>query len=611
MFGIPTFDLLTDKGKQEFIEYIVNLTRKEIISYSPSYVDSSSGVSDLIGNIVYQNTKYLDFDTVNPGSSDVGQIAWNDTEGTLEFGLKGGNLTLQIGQEQAHLVKHADNTGLTKGKAVYIVGSDGSNHTVRYALADSDPTSSKTFGIMGESVSGGAKAFCTTQGMLSGVDTSALTEGAAIWLSPTVSGGLTSTKPTAPNHLVLLGWCIRSSASNGSIFVHIVNGFELDELHDVQVTSVQPNDLLQYDSTIPSWKNVATIGASKVTGTAVTQADTGTVTSTMILDGTIVNADINASAAIDKTKISGTAITAADTGTVTSTMILNDTIVNADINSAAAIAYSKLNLNNSIVQADLVAALQALLVPTGTITPFAGGTLPSGWVWCDGATYDGNNATYTALWNTIGVTYGGTGQSAFIVPDLRGNIPIGVKTTQTSNPDVSARGKTGGAYTFTLTTNQIPAHQHPFTPAGTMSGSTASFDASHGHTDTLAAPAHTHTITHTHDSSAAGFRYVTNAAGGGSLSLLQYSGGTSTTRDTGYNTGGSSAANTGAASATALTGTIANATTNTSAASLNHSHGIGTIAFTGTAGNTNNNTTTGSAVNNFSPYVAVNYIIKL
>jgi len=81
----------------------------------------------------------------------------------------------------------------------------------------------------------------------------------------------------------------------------------------------------------------------------------GTITSAMILDGTIVNADINASAGIDKTKISGTAITAADTGTVTSTMISDGTIVNADINASAAIAYSKLNLSNSIVDGDITA----------------------------------------------------------------------------------------------------------------------------------------------------------------------------------------------------------------------------------------------------------------
>lgn len=61
-----------------------------------------------------------------------------------------------------------------------------------------------------------------------------------------------------------------------------------------------------------------------------------------IASGSIVNADVNASAAIDKTKISGTAITAADTGTVTSTMILDGTILNADINASAAIADTKL-----------------------------------------------------------------------------------------------------------------------------------------------------------------------------------------------------------------------------------------------------------------------------
>ena len=108
--------------------------------------------------------------------------------------------------------------------------------------------------------------------------------------------------------------------------------------------------------------------------TLVKTSDTDTVTSTMILDGTILNADVNASAAlaysklaltgaivnaditndtitnakintaaaIDKTKISGTAVTVADTGTVTSTMILDGTILNADINASAAIALSKL-----------------------------------------------------------------------------------------------------------------------------------------------------------------------------------------------------------------------------------------------------------------------------
>jgi len=97
----------------------------------------------------------------------------------------------------------------------------------------------------------------------------------------------------------------------------------------------------------------AAIVSTKISGTAVTQGDTGTVTSTMIADGTIVNADINASAAIDKTKISGTAITAADTGTVTSTMIADGTIVNADINSSAAIDWTKIAPSSTVSATEL------------------------------------------------------------------------------------------------------------------------------------------------------------------------------------------------------------------------------------------------------------------
>ena len=103
--------------------------------------------------------------------------------------------------------------------------------------------------------------------------------------------------------------------------------------------------------------------------TLVKTSDTGTVTSTMILDGTIVNADINASAAIAATKIAGTAITAADTGTVTSTMIANGTIVDADVNASAAIAKTKLNLGGTITSADLVdGTIVATDIADGTIT---------------------------------------------------------------------------------------------------------------------------------------------------------------------------------------------------------------------------------------------------
>ena len=71
------------------------------------------------------------------------------------------------------------------------------------------------------------------------------------------------------------------------------------------------------------------------------------------LTNSVVNADINASAAIDKTKISGTAITAGDTGTVTSTMILDGTILNADINASAAIDWTKIAPSSTVSTTEL------------------------------------------------------------------------------------------------------------------------------------------------------------------------------------------------------------------------------------------------------------------
>ncbi len=107
-----------------------------------------------------------------------------------------------------------------------------------------------------------------------------------------------------------------------------------------------------------------------VEASGVTFDGTGNVSLTTVIGtGAIVNADINASAAIDKTKISGTAITAGDTGTVTSTMIADATIVNADVSATAAIAKTKLDLGGTITSADLVdGTIVATDIADGTIT---------------------------------------------------------------------------------------------------------------------------------------------------------------------------------------------------------------------------------------------------
>jgi microcystin-dependent protein len=89
----------------------------------------------------------------------------------------------------------------------------------------------------------------------------------------------------------------------------------------------------------------------------------------------------------------------------------------------------------------------------GEIRMFAGNFAPAGWMFCEGQLLPiSENET---LFNLIGTTYGGDGQSTFALPDLRGRIPI-----HQGNGFILA--ETGGAEEITLTVNQIAAHSHAF-----------------------------------------------------------------------------------------------------------------------------------------------------
>jgi microcystin-dependent protein len=105
----------------------------------------------------------------------------------------------------------------------------------------------------------------------------------------------------------------------------------------------------------------------------------------------------------------------------------------------------------------------------GEIRMFAGNFAPAGWMFCEGQLLPiSENET---LFNLIGTTYGGDGQSTFALPDLRGRLPL-----HFGNGFILA--ETGGAEEITLTTNQIPVHNHTLlatsntatgsSPAGTV-----------------------------------------------------------------------------------------------------------------------------------------------
>lgn len=160
-----------------------------------------------------------------------------------------------------HTVKNNGTGLISKGTAVYVTGADGTNMLVGKASNASEATSSKTMGLMQSDITttGGTQTgFVVTEGLLSGLNTASATAGDPVWLG--VNGALIyglANKPYAPAHLVFIGIVTKVSAGNGEIFVKVQNGFELKEIHDVDLVSNAPtnNQGLVYESASSLWKN--------------------------------------------------------------------------------------------------------------------------------------------------------------------------------------------------------------------------------------------------------------------------------------------------------------------------------------------------------------------
>jgi len=100
----------------------------------------------------------------------------------------------------------------------------------------------------------------------------------------------------------------------------------------------------------------------------------------------------------------------------------------------------------------------------GEVRMFAGNFAPAGWMFCEGQLLP--ISEYETLFNLIGTTYGGDGESTFALPDLRGRLPI-----HQGNGFILA--ETGGAEEITLTANQIAAHSHPLVASTAIASDTS------------------------------------------------------------------------------------------------------------------------------------------
>ena len=271
---------------------------------NPTVAPGAIGTSKLGGDITAAGKALLDdLDNVAQRTTlGLGTVATQDANAVALTGgtISGVNVVTGTYQSPANealmkIVRKASAGTITKGQVVYIVGSQGTHLTVELADADSELTAATTIGVAAETITNTVSGYIITQGLLTGLSnlpTGTFVNGNALWLSQT-AGNWTTTKPVQPAHLVFLGWV--QDASNGAAgraYVKVINGQELDELHDVLIgASPADNDLLAYDLSSGLWKNQtaaeAGLAASSHTHGNITNAGAiGSTASLPIITGT-------------------------------------------------------------------------------------------------------------------------------------------------------------------------------------------------------------------------------------------------------------------------------------------------------------------------------------
>jgi hypothetical protein len=178
-------------------------------------------------------------------------------------------------------VRNTTGATLTKGTVVYISGATGQISTVSKAIATGDATSAQTLGMITANLANNTNGYVTVFGLLTNMDTSAYTDGAQLYLSGTVAGAVTATKPSAPIHLVYVAVVEYAHPTQGKLLVKVQNGYELDEIHDVSIVTPVTGQTLVYNASTDLWVNNTVSLTAGVNGTLpVANGGTGVTTST-------------------------------------------------------------------------------------------------------------------------------------------------------------------------------------------------------------------------------------------------------------------------------------------------------------------------------------------
>ena len=211
-----------------------------------------------MGDLPIENIGYLQFNLSNGFPPSEGRMIWNDDEGTVNLGMKGGVVNLQVGQESIFRARNYEGSDISNGQAVRLLSGTGSQPTID--LANATDVTKGASGLATENIADNQFGYVTTQGLVRGdpdqpIDTSSWPAGTALFLDDT-DGGLTSTIPIGTtSRIVFMGVVIRQHITEGVIWVSPINTPFLPELSGMAVFGQTEGQIVSYDAAESLWKN--------------------------------------------------------------------------------------------------------------------------------------------------------------------------------------------------------------------------------------------------------------------------------------------------------------------------------------------------------------------
>ena len=245
------------------------------------YPAAKAVYADADNKLRVDGNSYVDFESATGTTVAAGRMWYDNTNGNWNLGMGGGNITQQVGEEI--FVYGKASAAITEGQLIMKTGVVGASGVITFAPTSANITDDNVIiGIATENIALNGFGRVTAFGVVHGINTSAFTDGATLWYDPTSStGGMTTTKPTAPNVKCEVGIVINAgSGGSGSIQVLIIHGTSLGGTDsNAQITSPTGGQLLSYDQVSAYWKNV---NLTAGTGVTITNGTNGSITITTV-----------------------------------------------------------------------------------------------------------------------------------------------------------------------------------------------------------------------------------------------------------------------------------------------------------------------------------------